>query len=705
MYMKKIFIFCMAMVLSGGYLFSQSVDIPTFVNTGKMYIGGDPSTGTALYVPNSVTTWDVGSTVSQIILNGRWDVGGSFLHQSKSTAFVVDANGKTTSTGTFRIVDKVTSNGRIIGSTYDRDESYIAFPHVVIRTNDNINVMSNVGMDAKSVIRESGTGTLLLVSNVDGGKVMNASLRITDAGTSSSLVTLGAVVPMLNVEPYRVDGGSGTQLFGYASPFKNTQKSGYFAGNWVRMPQQETNQHTEYILGNKPKTSNPSVIDYDQYVIHPDTTLKTGRAYLIKPRPSSFTYEDLMSDGGLSHTSYGTDPGDIDNLYDKGTFVFNGTVYSLTPYSEQLFADDNLPSYKLTQATGAMTTNWLMGNSYTCAISVDAIADIMYNHDLTFSPLMYTFPAGSTSYQPTDLRGGTYITLLDATDIPAMSIFMLRLSKNQSSTTPFAIGKDALVHSATAHNMNPNLAPAKMNAPAKTLLNNQVIFTVTPASNENVFDVAAIGIRETAKLASDGYDVTKVYTPDKAGFQLYTLSEPDANTGMPSKLSINGVPESVETVAMNLKTEAYESQTMALSVRGIETLSSEDFWVEDLFTGAKHSFINGEPYVFTTEPNDAQERFIVHFRAPQGETSTGDNVLGSKLNMYAVDKQIFIENLLASDMGANAAIYDVAGKLLDSFKITEYPNMSYLTNGLVSGTYIMRLYRTNSVEALKLIIR
>jgi len=349
-----------------------------------------------------------------------------------------------------------------------------------------------------------------------------------------------------------------------------------------------------------------------------------------------------------------------------------------------------------------------MGNSYTCAISVDSIVELIKRSSYVFSRSMYVFPNGSQTYQEVKLvDAANDILVWQADEIPAMSIFMLRLGKNQGANAEeFKIGKSALVHSTVANNESWQFsAPGKRNAPGSGL-NNQVIFRVTTADNENNFDLAAIGLRENSVLGSDANDMQKVYMSDNAGFQLYTLATPDANNNQ-AKLSANGVPLTVEQVAMSLKPMAYEPQTMVLSVKGIETLSSEDFWLEDLQTQAIHRFINGEPYVFTTDPEDAHERFIVHFKSPRApdDPTSIDDVLYSKLNMYAIGKEIFVENLLSGDIGSDAAIYDIAGKLLDAFKVTEYPKMSYTTNGLISGTYIVRLQRTNSVETLKLIIR
>jgi hypothetical protein len=448
--------------------------------------------------------------------------------------------------------------------------------------------------------------------------------------------------------------------------------------------------------------------------------LVPGQPYLIKSRPTGWLYEGLVSAGGLGFTN-GWSGNAINAAYDKDQFRFDGSVYSLDTLDEQLFAKDNLPPYQLTGSGAGEAKNWVMGNSYTSAISIEKLKNYIGTHAMNFYSVFYVFDAGSQTYQPIDFRN-INPTVWRQDEIPAMSVFMIRIPASQvNKTAEFKISKDMLVHSKRDFgNTGDFAAPGKSNAGGASDLNNQVIFRITTTENENNYDLAAIGLRSNASLSSDTYDMSKVYiSGNQTGFQLYTLSAPIAETDLRSKLSANAVPLTVDSVLMNFYPSGYEPKTMILNVEGVETLSSEDFWLEDLKTKATHRFVNGEPYIFQAYPEDAQERFVVHFKAqpaPQNqeeqgseddqenETGTG-SVLASKINMYAVDRQIFIENLLVSDMGAEAAIYDVAGKQVDTFKVTEYPNMTYASKGLVSGTYIMRLFRNSKPETMKLIVR
>jgi len=726
--MKKIFLFFMAAALYGGSVFAQNTaSTVTFVNTGKMYIGGSStsygaSSQIALYVPDAVRMLDNNGNVPQIAFanyvsgtnsGGAWRIDGNFYQDSQGNVFTYPYGSGERYGAVFfmgnRGVERYIEPSSTF-PTFNRSVSYVAFPAIFIESNDTILVPPRMGIDAAVATTLSGNGRLLLQSYDVDNTNYDASLRVVNTSQQNTAVYTrpdfdfagGSIIVEKEVGNYRdlvannTVAGSASPLFGFATPFKNTQQAGYFAGNWVRQPERNANFHTQYVLGNKPSAAGSNTIHRDQYLVNATDIMEPGRAYLIKPRPNGFSYNQLIADGGLGVTGANY----LD--YDQAKFTFDGKVYTMTPVVERLFADDNLPAYSLNSTTTG-TTNWLFGNSYTSAISIPKLVTQISNSTYSFYSVMFYFPAGSTSYLPYTLNGGG-IVLQDLTEIPAMSVFMLRLLP-QGNQGDFTIGKDLLVHSiidSGQSDLNPNPAPGR--APGSRL-NNQVIFRVTPIENDNIYDLAAIGLRENASLGSDNNDIAKIYMAD-AAFQLYTLTAPDANNNQ-SRLSANGVPLTVEQVSMNFKPVPYESRTMVLSVKGVETLSSEDFWIEDLQAETTHHFINGEPYIFTTNPDDAQNRFIVHFKAPKqdnGETGL-DNILDSKLSMYAIGKEIFVENLLTSDIGADAAIYDIAGKLIDTFKVTNAPKMSYITKGLVSGTYVVRLNRTNSVSTMKLIIR
>jgi len=265
----------------------QSQTNVTFLNTGQMYVASTtPSTRVSLYIPDAMR--QLGSSV-EIIQNGITELGGNFYQDATTNVFAVDATTKTTSTGKFRFVKEHPGVNRTITTqsvnlnTFDKGLSYIAYPQFEISTNDSIEVPGKMGIDATTLHRVNGkTGKMILRSDVIGTNVFDASLRITQAGTSASLVDLGAVIVERDMTLYRPHNGS-TQMFGFATPFKNTQLSGCFAGNWVRRPLNSgTYGHTTYVYGNKDTAPADGTIDDDQYVYMAAEKMIPAQAYLIR---------------------------------------------------------------------------------------------------------------------------------------------------------------------------------------------------------------------------------------------------------------------------------------------------------------------------------------------------------------------------------------------------------------------------------------
>lgn len=653
-----------------------------FVNTGRMTIDVQPVSGVSIYIPNDIRCLTDNYDSVKVILNGVIELGGNFYQDANTPVFGVSGStNKTSSAGTLRFVSDngwkryITTSNDI--TAFDRSTCAVAFPNLELNTNDSLILHPKMGIDASSLHRvHTKKGIVILQSDQIGDKVYNASLRFPMSGTSESLVDEGSVMVEQHVKTYRY----GTQLFAFATPFKATQLSGYFAGNWVRRPIADgVYGHTTYVLGNKTSSTNASLIDLNQYIIDPLEKLKTAQAYLIKPRLSGFPYASLQTTNGLSVT------GASASVYDKDKFEFNGSVYTLPSYQEQIFADDVLFSKTIPQGTYiASTINWLIGNSYTSPISTKLLAQEMENSGLKFSPIIYVFPAGSTSYQPYDISGtGDGISVTNLTEIPSMSIFMLRLSKGQTigSKNTFTIGKNQLHHGNISHGSAQQIKALRTNASRA----NQVIFRLSPAENSSVYDLAAIGIRDSASLGSDKYDIAKVVNPGNEGFQLYTLSQSGA------KLSANGIPTTENNVTLALK-PASNGGLYQLTVSGQETLTTTGLWLEDCMNGQQVDLMSNSNYSFETTPSDIPNRFLVHFNK---QVITGHLQPSSPTTTFSRGK-LNIRNLTPEDLQSTLYIYDTLGKQVMSAKVESYPNFSVHVN-VSAGVYIAQLKGTRNI--------
>lgn len=661
----------------------QSQTNVTFVNTGQMYVAAStPSTRVSLYIPDAMR--HLGSS-AEIIQNGITELGGNFYQDAQTNVFAVNGTTtKTTSTGKFRFVkDYGLNTNRIITTqsvnlnTFDRGLYYIAFPQFEISTNDTIEIPGRMGIDAIDVHRINGkTGKLVLRSDVVGTNAYDASLRITKAGTSASVVDLGAVIVERDMTLYRPNNGS-TQMFGFATPFKNTHLSGTFAGNWVRRPLNTgTYGHTTYVYGNKDTSPADGTIDVDQYVYLASEKLNAAQAYLIKPRPKEFLYNDLKTSSGLWYTG---EPNP--SLYDKGKFKFNGKVYTVTPYYEQLFADDVLYSNTISNPSLSSTVNWLIGNSYTAPISTKLLAQAMESSGLKFAPYIYVYPAGSMTYIPYAINGtGNDITVTDVTEIPAMSVFMVRVSKGQAQSGTFSIGKDLLRHADVSHN-NP-LTVRGLNRSKAASPSNQIVFRVSAEGNDNIFDLAAIGLRETASTGSDSYDMAKAFVNDNNIFQLYTLSSTQ------TKLSANGLPLNADSIVLALSPSQYGGN-YKLTTKYAETLNTQGVWLYDTKTQTEVDMKNTSSYLFNSEPSDSPERFLITFKKPI--TTFINNNFISKLDVYCNDNILRIKQLQVNDLGSSITVFDVHGTLLSTTKVNNYPQMNINVKDLATGVYLVQI--------------
>jgi len=679
--MKKVLIIFLCFI---GFQITSAVEADSpqdvvFVNTGLMNIHSGGANGVALYVPFGMRH---AGTDASVVLNGQVNLGGNFYQDALTPVFKTDETTTTSvpySSGIFRFV-KDWNERRLITSdylvtTYDRGESYIAFPHVRIATNDTFAIAAKMGMDALTIKRDPAfTGGLILESNRFGDNVFDASLRVTGSGNSADLVDAGSVIVEREMSYYRSLSGE-HKLFGFATPFYNSQLSGYFAGNWVRRPIADAQTgHTRFIFGNEQDAS--GVILQSQYIYNPLEELKPAQAYLIRPRPAGYNYQDLRDENGLSVTDAEVD------AYDQTKFTFNGSVYELPMYEKQLFAEDSL--FRSPFVTGTTTTiNWLIGNSYTAPIGTKQLIDAMAASPLRFSPYIWVYPAGSSTYQSYKVTGTDNIIVMDLEEIPAMSIFMIRVLQG-TDPGKFAVTRDMQRHAPVTHSI-----PMKSKAPRITnsKYNNQVLFKVMPSDNIWNFDLAAIGLRADASLGSDGYDMTKVYSTADV-FQLYSLSSTNA------RLSANAVPLETRSVKLCFRPVS-DTIEFQLEASYFETLNTEGIWLEDTKTDTVFDIRTLSSYSFVSEPGDNEERFIVHFVAP-GSTGFDDNLHKQGVGVYMSNNNLIVDNLFAEDINSRISLFDSSGRLVKTHVVERFPQIEIPFHYL-PGVYIIQLKGTRVV--------
>ena len=663
---KNVFLLTIVLLLGAGTIRAAEQPI-RLVNTGPMHVADNGAT--TLYVPHSVQMLDVSSSTSNVEISqlGITSIGGSFYQDSKSNVFEVDANGWGTSIDGSIVFSGNTGAARSI-STYDPDDMatfeksahYVAFPNLVIATNDQINVPGRMGIDATTIKYESAeTGTIHLKSEVYTDKVYDASLRISGAGTSEDLVDAGSVVVEKELSLYRT--GTGL-LFPFAAPYTNL-RSGYFAGNFVRrMLEDPATGHVRYVLGNQ-DSNGDDIIDAAQYVANALEEFNEGKAYLIKARGTSFDYSEL----DLVET-------DGTGIYDKGLFVFDGNPYNMPSRTttKQLFAGDDLFNKSLSGETFTNTVNWIIGNSYTSAISVEALYNAMRGTGLKLSPIIYYYSPGSASYTPYNLLTGSP-SFTELTDIPAMTTLMIRASKGEVQTGDLTISSDMQTHGKMSANF----------LRSERQYDNELVFRVSPDDNKNVYDQALIALRPTASGS-----IEKISSPDSDNFRLYA---DDYMSISIQELGTKSVP--LGFVASD------QVENYSLSVSRVESMTTEGVWLEDRKTGEWIDLTLETEYNFESNTGDNASRFVVHF-APRAANGL-ELFKQSPLSVYSTGGEIIISGLVSADVDAPVVISDIQGRTLINDRISIYPAQKWQA-AFNAGVYMVRIggERNETVKVL-----
>ena len=667
------------LLLYGSLLFplclsGQDASSVRFVNRGKMNVATNASA--SLYIP-----WAVKMTgESSIVQNGKTCIGGSFFQHASTNVFKVDTYGWGTSSGTISFMKENTGAERHITvidesiTAFDRSARYVAFPKIQINTNDRITVPERMGMDAREVkLTNVGStkGILYLQSNPDAAKakVFDASLRITGSGTSSALVDLGSVVVERDLSIYRNsasnDGNSGYgALFGFASPF-TAQKAGYFAGNYVRSVSaglnetdyKSANWHAKYPYANE--TGTDGIILSEYYVRGVHDYFNPTQAYLIRPQVTGSNYTDLPV--GFINTGGGN--------HDLAKFIFNGAIYSLAPYKEQVFAEDYLVNrtLNLNQADMTSTFNWVIGNSYTCAIDAQAIKkQIMETSALYYYEVIYVCPPGSTTFQPYYTGTSGTPQVVDLTDIPSQTIFMVRVAKNFAQKGSFQIGRNMLTHGKRSHNLKSTTA-----APF-----NELLFRLSPEDAPNIYDLAAVGLRSDTRNA-----IEKVQLGASDCFQVYSPN------GDNTPMSVNLLDTNADCAPLSVKAPSTGGR-FVLNISRIQSVTTGSVWLKDLKTGMTIDLGGYEDYNYTfdAEPNDNPDRFMIYFRAP----TALDEVTASYITCYYANNNLIIKGLLPQDENSVVSVTDMKGRLIQKTVINNYPEMTIPVN-IAEGVYIAKI--------------
>lgn len=646
-------------------LAAQSVSIsePLLINRGEMHIAGgvdDP----VVYIMGGVQMVDDknGEVKVYVVQNGKLTLEGDFVQDSNGKVFAEATENYTTGKGIISFAGDTSFDKEIrtTNADYNRTTMYIAFPAVEIATQKNVLVAPVIGMDIDS-LKVSSSGRLYLKSKVDKDgddkiRLFIASLRYPLRGSEtpadmSKKAPEGKIVVDMDISAYRASTRTGSALFPFATPFNNTQQTGYFAANWVHNPEPDQGTyHTSDYYGK------------DKYIANPLDFFKTGRAYLVFPRPEDDFADFVNQPTSLPITKTG---GTTIEEYKNPYLSFDGGVYHLTPYAEQL----NLDKIFDGNLTGETTknVNILIGNSYTSALNIDSLKKMMGASTLNFISSVYIFMPGA-GYQPYSMRDDA-IQPIDNPEIPAMGVFMLRLNKKVSNGN-LLIDRRYLSHGSLPNNM--------LRASG---FRDEVLFTLQHVEYPRNYDLAAIGLRTSAKDVKDVIDMEKVINNSTDLPQLFSLSADDV------AMSSNALSPTAESVRLCLKPN-FMPGTYSLKAARQESLTTEALMLEDRKTGVITDLFANPSYTFDVETTDVTERFIVHFKTVSTSMSGG---LSSTLQCYySGSNKLTVSGVNMLDEGSSLEVTDVQGRLLYRFTLSSVFEQNFDTN-LTPGVYIAKI--------------
>ena len=729
-----------------------------FLNVGHMNV----HTGGFMYVQGGIGMLDVtgvnnnNPTEVQVVHNGVTHLEGNFWQDTRGNVFEIEPwsdwtpilgrpRGMTTSTGTIHFVGNnnpggTTSSVRQITTSdwdaFDRRDRYIAFPHIMINTRDTIMVPPQMGIDARTIGRNSSTqGVIFLQSDVLGSGTnktqWNASLRVTSIATNDADIAINAIsgvnpVPAERrfVAPDAVVVAKFVRYFREMDPFTETPQStalmpfsppywdmraAYFAGNWVRRPIFEEDRNSvSSPLGNRLGLG--GFTNADQFVTDPfapmgfqarERSIMSGvglrlhgtrQAYLIRLQSSDLDMNDLPL-----NITHGQD-GHLDSVFifdgnpfpevlglrsDRHLFAGHPVLVESTMLPSSAFPSiDGVGTVAL--RTGAAQRNpqsWLAGNSYTSGLNAQAIFDYIRNindvrglNAAIFEPEIRIFPHGGVSYIVYDAAN-----ISDA-DIQAMGIFMIRAAAadtpNQIEET-IVIGSEFQIHTGGitqfAEADNSNGRGLRRTQEQSSRLN----FILTPEHNPLIFSRSDVLFDTDASLNADNLDIAMVAN-SAAAFQLFGTN----STG--ARLQRNALPYTAEMALLGV-VPAANPMWVTLTALDADNFAAQMVELYDRQTGRFIQDLRANrSYTFLLSPGDDLNRFEVRFTPRSGTTDIEDNHI-TNWSIHNNRSQLTVTGLSHSLIGETMRIFNAAGVLHIQQPINgtvEYINIQDLPSGV-----------------------
>ena len=202
--------------------------------------------------------------------------------------------------------------------------------------------------------------------------------------------------------------------------------------------------------------------------------------------------------------------------------------------------------------------------------------------------------------------------------------------------------------------------------------------------------------------ATSGYDIeleaSKWDSQGNDATMIRTIAEDNTELAI-NVLPLEGLNSGMTSVPMHFNC-GYNTE-YSLSFYDMETFEyGTEIWLEDKLIGGDWISINDNPdYTFTATPDDAEDRFVIHFFGPTG---VDENNIEKTVEIYSNRQYAYVRNH-SNELIKKVGIYTLSGALLHDIETADLDKQKFWVSDIL-GYYVVRVITENNVYTQKVFI-
>lgn len=394
------------------------------------------------------------------------------------------------------------------------------------------------------------------------------------------------------------------------------------------------------------------------------------------------------------------------------SFTIAGSDFVPTASNDDLYEWDETTNTWLNYYGTFDDTEFEVGKGYMAAYKTDPSGKFYGNLNTTSSTKNLTFTSGQGDGW--NLLGNPYPSAIDWDEITKTAsvdgtVYVLRGTDNtyvswNGSTGDLTDGHIPINNgffvktSTTGQSVTMDVADQVQSTSLflkneeRTIVENTLKLSI---SNEVFANNAYIQFRSDASAEFDNsIDAYKLINSSDAP-QLFTSID-DIN------YAINCIPFSTDEVQLPIGIVNSKTSEYTISVAGIESFTDQNFEVhlEDTENGSMINLAT-DTYTFSADNTDYSDRFVLHF---YGVTSTLENMMDSKLSIFAYDNTVNIKFNQLPTSNIQVDVLNIMGKQVYSSSMQPALMSNFILNEK-AGVYIIKVSSDNGVQSQKIMIK